>query len=64
MSSRVSSSTLATSWDSRNPSKKCTKGTRVASVAAEEISVMSITSCTEPDASRANPVCRTALMSL
>jgi len=47
----------------RKPSKKCTNGTRVASVAACATSARSCASCTEADASSANPVCRTAITS-
>ena len=47
----------------RNPSKKCTNGTRVDSVAACATSAMSCASCTDAEASSANPVWRTAITS-
>ena len=51
------------SWEVRNPSKKCTNGTRVDRVTAWATSARSCASCTEADASSANPVCRTAMTS-
>ncbi len=47
----------------RNPSKKCTNGTRVASDAACATTARSCASCTDPEHSSANPVCRTAITS-
>ena len=57
------SSTVFSSWEVRKPSKKWTNGTRVRSVAAWATSAMSWASCTDADARRANPVCRTAMTS-
>jgi hypothetical protein len=51
------------SCEVRNPSKKCTNGTRVASVAACATSARSCASWTDAEASSANPVCRTAITS-
>ncbi len=64
MSSSASGVIRATSCDVRKPSKKCTKGTRVASVAAWATIAMSCASWTEADASSANPVGRAAITSL
>ncbi len=63
MSSSVSSSIFATSCEVRNPSKKCSSGTRLLSVATCEMSAKSCASCTEAEASMANPVCRHAITS-
>ena len=54
---------MFSSCEVRNPSKKCTNGTRVASVAACATSARSCASCTDADASNANPVARTAITS-
>ena len=54
---------MFSSCEVRNPSKKCTNGTRVRSVAACATSAMSCASCTDADASRAKPVWRTAITS-
>ena len=54
---------MFSSWLVRNPSKKCTKGTRLRSVASWAIAAMSWASCTDADASSAKPVCRTAITS-
>ena len=54
---------MFSSCEVRNPSKKCTNGTRVASVAACATSARSCASCTDAEASCANPVCRTAITS-
>ena len=62
-SSSESVSIVLSSCEVRNPSKKCTNGTRVASVAACATRARSCASCTEADASSANPVCRTAITS-
>ena len=51
------------SCEVRNPSKKCTNGIRVASVAAWAASARSCASWTDVEASSANPVCRTAITS-
>ncbi len=63
MSSNDNSSIFWTSWEVRKPSKKCTKGTRLAKAAAWLINAKSITSCTEPEASRPKPVDRVAMTS-
>ena len=47
----------------RKPSKKCTNGTRVRSVAAWATRARSWASCTEADDSSAKPVWRTAITS-
>ena len=57
------SSTVLSSCEVRKPSKKCTNGTRVRSVAAWATSARSWASCTDADDSSANPVCRTAITS-
>ena len=54
---------MFSSCEVRKPSKKCTNGTRVASVAACATSARSCASCTDVEASSANPVCRTAITS-
>ena len=54
---------MFSSCEVRKPSKKCTNGTRVASEAAWATSARSWASCTQEEASRANPVCRTAITS-
>ncbi len=54
---------MFSSCDVRNPSKKCTNGTRVDSVAACATSARSWASWTEAEASSANPVWRTAITS-
>ena len=54
---------MFSSWEVRNPSKKCTNGTRVAIVAACATSARSWASCTDAEESIANPVCRTAITS-
>ncbi len=54
---------MFSSCDVRNPSKKCTNGTRVWSVAACATSARSWASCTEAEASSAKPVWRTAITS-
>ena len=48
-SSSESVSIVLSSWEVRKPSKKCTNGTRVASVAACATSARSCASCTEAD---------------
>ena len=48
----------------RKPSKKWTNGMRASSVAAWEIRAMSCASCTEAEASIAQPVERQAITSL
>ena len=63
MISSASSSTLATSWEVRKPSKKCRNGTRDFSVAACAISAVSMTSCTLLEASIAQPIWRQAITS-
>ena len=60
----MSSSIVLISCDVRNPSKKCRNGTRDRSVAAWATSAKSCASCTELDASIANPVDRAAITSL
>ena len=62
-SSSVSISIVFSSCEVRNPSKKCTNGTRVASVAACATSARSWASWTDAEASSAKPVCRTAITS-
>ncbi len=62
-SSSSSSSIFATSCEVRKPSKKWTNGTRLFSVARWEMSAKSWASCTELEASRPNPVWRTAITS-
>ena len=64
MSSLPSSSILATSCEVRKPSKKCRNGTRARSVAAWAIRARSWASCTEAEASIAQPVMRPAMTSL
>ena len=54
---------MFSSCEVRNPSKKCTNGTRVASVAACATSARSWASWTDAAASSAKPVCRTAITS-
>ena len=61
--SSASGSIVATSCEVRNPSKKCRKGTRLCRVAAWAIAARSCASCTELDASIANPVPRQAMTS-
>jgi hypothetical protein len=51
------------SCEVRNPSKKCTNGTRVRSVAACATRARSCASCTDAEASSAKPVCRIAITS-
>ena len=62
-SSSESSSIVFSSCEVRNPSKKCTNGTRVRSVAACATSARSWASCTDAEASSAKPVWRTAITS-
>ena len=62
--STVGSSTVFSSWLVRNPSKKCRKGTRQASVAACAMTAMSAASCTLGEQSIAKPVVRAAITSL
>jgi hypothetical protein len=64
MSASVSSTILDTSCEVRNPSKKCRNGKRDSSEAAWAMAALSIVSCTEPEASSANPVARAAITSL
>ena len=54
---------MSTSWLVRNPSKKCTNGTRVRRVAAWATSEKSWASCTEPADSSAQPVVRACITS-
>ena len=54
---------MFSSCEVRNPSKKCTNGTRVWSVAACATSARSWASWTEAEASSAKPVWRTAITS-
>ena len=54
---------MFSSWEVRKPSKKCTNGTRVASEAACATRARSCASWTHDEASRAKPVCRTAITS-
>ena len=54
---------MFSSCEVRNPSKKCTNGTRVASVAACATSARSCASWTDAEASIAKPVWRTAMTS-
>ena len=54
---------MFSSCEVRKPSKKCTNGTRVSSVAACATSARSWASCTDADASSAKPVWRTAITS-
>ena len=54
---------MAISWEVRKPSKKWRKGTRQASVAVCATQAKSWDSCTEADASMANPVGRHAITS-
>ncbi len=54
---------MATSCEVRKPSKKCTNGTREARVDAWATSARSWASCTEADASIAQPVGRAAITS-
>ncbi len=51
------------SWEVRNPSKKCRNGTRVRRLAACATAARSCASCTELDASIAKPVVRAAMTS-
>ena len=62
-SSSESISIVFSSCEVRNPSKKCTNGTRVASVAACATSARSWASWTDAEASSAKPVWRTAITS-
>jgi len=62
-SSSVSSSILATSWEVRNPSKKWMNGILDRRVAAWATAARSWASWTDPEQSRAQPVCRTDMMS-
>ncbi len=62
-SSSSSCSIFATSCEVRNPSKKCSTGTRERSVARWPMAAKSWASCTEPEQSIANPVCRHAMTS-
>ncbi len=52
-----------TSCEVRKPSKKCSTGTRPASVAAVAMAAKSCASCTEFEASRAKPVARVDITS-
>ena len=54
---------MSTSCEVRNPSKKWRNGTRDSSVAAWATSARSCASCTDDDASIANPVVRAAITS-
>ncbi len=63
-SSSASSAILFTSCEVRKPSKKWTNGTRDASVAMCEMAARSWASCTEEEASIAQPVDRVAITSL
>ena len=63
-SSSDTRSILATSEEVLNPSKKCTKGTRHCSVAEWATKARSCASCTEEEASMANPVWRIDMTSL
>ena len=54
---------VVTSWEVRNPSKKCRNGTRLRIVAACAMSAKSCASWTEAEDSRAKPVWRTAMTS-
>ena len=63
MVSRARRSILLTSWEVRKPSKKWTKGTRPARVAAWAMRAKSMTSCTEAEQSMAKPVVRQAMTS-
>ncbi len=54
---------MFSSCEVRNPSKKCTNGTRVESVTACATSARSCASWTDAEASSAKPVCRTAITS-
>lgn len=54
---------VLSSCEVRKPSKKWTNGTRVRRVAACATSARSCASCTEAEASNANPVWRTAITS-
>ncbi len=54
---------MFSSCEVRKPSKKCTNGTRVRSVAACATSARSCASCTDAAASSAKPVWRTAITS-
>ena len=54
---------MFSSCEVRNPSKKCTNGTLVASVAACATTARSWASWTDAAASNAKPVCRTAITS-
>jgi len=56
-------SIFCTSWLVRKPSKKWRNGTRAFSVDRCATSAMSIASCTEFEASMANPVWRQAMTS-
>jgi len=62
-SSSESISTFCTSWEVRNPSKKCTKGILDFRVAACAINAMSTASCTLAEHSMAQPVERQAMTS-
>jgi len=59
----VSSSIFATSWEVRKPSKKWRNGTRERNEARCAIAAKSCASCTDAEASRPKPVCRTAITS-
>ena len=54
---------MFSSWEVRKPSKKWTKGIRVRSVAAWATTARSWASCTDAEASSANPVWRIAITS-
>jgi hypothetical protein len=60
-SSRISIS--FTSWEVRNPSKKCRKGTRASSVAAWATRARSWAAWTESEHNMAHPVVRAAITS-
>ena len=62
-SSSVSLVRVLSSCEVRKPSKKCTIGSRVRSVAECATAAMSWASCTEAELSRQTPVCRTAMTS-
>ena len=63
ISSKDSCSILATSWEVRNPSKKCINGMRDSKVASCAIKPKSMTSCTEHEQSMAKPVMRADITS-
>ena len=54
---------VLSSWEVRNPSKKCTNGRRLSRVARWAMAAMSCASWTEAELSRHTPVWRTAITS-